>query len=139
MTTPPPDLPESWDAEDAEVKRPRSRVLMIVIGVVVALVVVGFGVWFAVNWSSGGARQADVDSALSRLGGATSVAPVVGELRPAQGLYRYRGSGTDQLVTPPKEQTEGPEMPATVRQQSNGCWTFRTSAESGRFNKLKTP
>ena len=90
-----------------------------------AIVVVAFGGWFAVRWSSGGARQADVDSARSRLGGATTVPSVRGELRPAQGLYRYRGSGTDQLVTPPKEQAEGPEMPATVRQQSNGCWTFR--------------
>jgi len=41
MTTTPPDLPESWEVEDSEVKRPRSKVLPIVGIVVVALLAVG--------------------------------------------------------------------------------------------------
>ena len=41
MTTTPPDLPESWEVEDAEVKRPRSKVLLVVGIVVVALLAVG--------------------------------------------------------------------------------------------------
>ena len=41
MTTTPPDLPESWEVEDAEVKRPRSKVFVIVGIVVVALLAIG--------------------------------------------------------------------------------------------------
>ena len=41
MTTNPPDLPESWEVEDAEVKRPRSKVFVIVGSVVVALLAIG--------------------------------------------------------------------------------------------------
>jgi hypothetical protein len=52
-----------------------------------------------------------------------SVAPAA--LVPAAGVYRYRGRGTERLSLPPKSQSQGPTMPATVVHGASGCWTFR--------------
>lgn len=103
--------------------------LGVIIAVAVALaVIVGMVVW---GGSSG--REVTPEEAGERLGSVTSIPAERGVLRPEQGVYRYRGSGTDALSTPPKEQTEGPDMPATVTHRAGGCWTFRIDYHSNHW------
>jgi len=45
--------------------------------------------------------------------------------RPAPGVYRYRGPGTDTLSLPPFSQPEGPTMPGTVTLLGAHCREFR--------------
>lgn len=82
--------------------------------VVVVVVMIGFG---------GGAEPVSVDDVARPTGPTQPLRRA--ELRPEQGVYVYEGSGTDKLDVPPKEQAEGPTMPATVTHGENGCWTFR--------------
>jgi hypothetical protein len=48
-----------------------------------------------------------------------------GVLAPAEGVYEYRGHGSDSLSVLPFEQSHGPVMPGTVEHTEAGCWTFR--------------
>jgi hypothetical protein len=50
--------------------------------------------------------------------------------RPAPGVYRFAGSGTDRLSLPPLAQPEGPTMPGTVSLVGSDCWTFRIDYSS---------
>ena len=109
--------------------RRRRVALGVIVAVVVALAVIA-GV---VIWGGSSGHEVTPDEAGKRLDTATSIAPVRGVLRPAQGVYRYRGSGTDELSTPPKQQTEGPDMPATVTHRADGCWTFRIDYHSNHW------
>ncbi len=45
--------------------------------------------------------------------------------RPEAGVYQYLGEGSEHLDTPPKTQTQGPEMPGTVTHLDAGCWRLR--------------
>jgi hypothetical protein len=103
----------------------RSRRLTVAVGVL-ALVLIGAAV-FAVLWRRSGAHEVSTDEARRRyLQGSSSTQPArAAVLRPAAGVYVYRGSGTEHLSLPPKTQQQGPEMPATVTHRSDGCWTFR--------------
>jgi hypothetical protein len=88
-------------------------VVVLVAGVaVLSLVVLG-----------GGAEPVAVEDVERPTGTVEPAAPA--ELRPPQGVYLYEGGGSDRLSTPPKEQAEGPSMPATVAHREDGCWTFR--------------
>jgi len=90
---------------------------------VVVVAVLAVGALVAVRWIRGGARTVMVADVDAPSGPTVPANPTV--LRPPQGVYLYRGSGTDKLDKPPKEQSQGPTMPGTVAQQSNGCWSFR--------------
>jgi len=46
-------------------------------------------------------------------------------MRPAPGVYRYTGSGTESLTLPPLTQAEGPTMPGTLTLRGANCWDFR--------------
>ncbi len=109
---------------------PRRRRLRIVAGVVAAGFAVGVVV-FVMLWRSSGAHQVSTSAARQRFeqGSSTSLAPTTA-LRPAAGVYLYRGSGTEHLSLPPKSQSQGPQMPATVTHRSDGCWTFRIDYSS---------
>jgi len=48
-----------------------------------------------------------------------------GPLTSAEGVYLYRGSGTDRLSILSLEETQGPTMPATVTHDRDDCWTLR--------------
>ena len=105
----------------------------------VAIVAVG-AVVVVVLWNHGSARQVTVDEARRRLQGGSTTAEGVATtstgtspLRPATGVYSYTGSGTDRLETPPKEQAEGPDMPATVTDETGGCWKFRIDYSSSHW------
>ncbi len=100
--------------------------------VVLLLLVASVGI--AVRWSSTGARPVSLDEARERLASETSLPTGDPEvLRPAQGLYLYRGHGTDKIDKPPKEQAQGPDMPATVTHRPDGCWTLRIDYSSNHW------
>jgi hypothetical protein len=114
------------DASSHQTNRPRrSRRLTVAVGVVVVLMI-GAAV-LAVLWRRSGAHEVSTAEARRRYRqSASSTQPVrAAVLRPAAGVYVYRGSGTEQLSLPPKSQQQGPEMPATVTHRGDGCWTFR--------------
>ena len=106
-------------------KPPARRVSRpLLVGMVVGAVLLlgaGIGV-FAFLWQRDDARPVSVQEAGKRLDGGAAGG---GDLMPAEGVYRYEGSGTESLSTPPKSQAEGPTLPATVVHDGDGCWTFR--------------
>ena len=106
--------------------RPRRRLRRrVVAAVVVAVLLVGAGV-VAVLWNRSGAHEASTSDARRRFARSSSTElPAQSVLRPRAGVYLYRGSGTEHLSLPPKSQTQGPRMPATVTHRADGCWTFR--------------
>lgn len=120
MTPDPAEVPDQPAPEAPD--RPGRRRRWVGAGVVVAVVAAG-AVVLAVLWSRSGAEQVDVDRAAVPTGSSLPSVPAV--LRPPQGVYLYTGSGTDRLDKPPKEQSQGPEMPGTVTHRADGCWTFR--------------
>ncbi len=93
------------------------------IGIAVVLVsVVGVGLFLTFR---NNARPVGVDEAKERIAPtSTPKATAVGR-RPEPGVYRYEGSGTESLSTPPLSQEQGPTMPGTVELGDDGCWTFR--------------
>ena len=102
----------------------------------IALGVLGFFVVvlgvFAALWQRSGAHRVSTEEARRRYeqSAPSTQAPNPLVLRPAAGVYTYRGTGTDRCSVPPKDQTQGPEMPGTVTQRSDGCWTFRMDYSS---------
>lgn len=84
-------------------------------------------------WGGSTGSEVTLDEASRRLDGDTTAPPTPAVLQPAAGVYRYRGEGTDSLSVPPKEQTQGPDMPATVEHGPNGCWTFRIDFHSNHW------
>jgi hypothetical protein len=82
---------------------------------------------FVVLWRRSGAREVSTDEARRRFeaSSSTTLPPSPAVLRPAAGVYLYRGSGTEHLSLPPKSQHQGPRMPGTVTHRADGCWTFR--------------
>lgn len=105
----------------AEVNGAHRRRSRIAAGAAIAVVVV-LAV-FAFRWVTGGARPVEFDDAARPTGSTLPTEPA--ELRPEQGMYRYRGTGTDRLDVPPRSQPQGPDMPASVSHRPDGCWTFR--------------
>jgi hypothetical protein len=91
----------------------------------VALAIIGGLGVFIYLWSQTGATALAPSVAVQRFrqierGGVRTVGP-----GPAQGVYLYRGSGTETVSVPPKSQSEGPEIPGTVIDRPGGCFEFR--------------
>lgn len=101
--------------------RPHRRRWPFVLGGVVALLVVGVVVLVVVSQDR--ARPVSVDEARDRLG--TAATDEGDGERPAEGVYRYEGTGSESLSVPPLSQDQGPTMPATVEHLDEGCWSFR--------------
>lgn len=99
----------------------RRRRWPLVVGGAVVLVVVALGA--LVLSSRDRARPVSVDEARDRLG--TQATDDGGGERPAEGVYRYEGTGSESLSVPPLSQRQGPTMPATVEHLDEGCWSFR--------------
>ena len=108
-------------------QRPRRRlgrrgILLIVVVIVLA----ALGGVIAVVWLGGGSKPVSTEEAEERFHEGRTTGPQPGSrLRPAEGVYTYRGSGTEHISVPPKSQDQGPVMPATVTHGRDGCWTFR--------------
>lgn len=90
-----------------------------ILGAVVALLG-ALAVVFVVTTNH--AHEVTMSQAEARLG---PVGGSAGNGRPAPGVYRYVGSGTEHLSLPPLSQSEGPVVPGTVTWQGRTCWTFR--------------
>jgi hypothetical protein len=107
----------------------RRWIVALTVAVVVAVAVAATG--FVVLWRRSGAHQVSTDEARRRFAASSSTQPANPEvLRPAAGVYSYRGTGTERLSLPPKTQAQGPGMPATVTHRRDGCWTFRIDYSS---------
>jgi hypothetical protein len=61
-----------------------------------------------------------------------SVAPAA-PLVPAEGVYQYRGEGTERLDKPPKTQPQGPDIPGTVTRLEGNCWRFRVDYNTNHW------
>lgn len=98
------------------------------------LVVVALGVLVVVALRGGGARQASMDEARKRFHASTSTQPSPPVLlRPAAGVYEYEGRGREHLDKPPKSQSQGPVVPATLTHGADGCWEFRVDYSTGHW------
>ena len=54
-------------------------------------------------------------------------------LRPAPGVYQYRGEGTEHLDKPPLTQSQGPDIPGTVTHLEGGCWRLRVDYSTNHW------
>ncbi len=99
-----------------------------------AMIAVGFGVLAVVflgllgSWLlllNRDTRPKSVQEAVEdfRQGGTSDGGTVA--LRPSAGVYTYEGSGKERIDVPPASHSQGPEIPATVTHDDNGCWTFK--------------
>lgn len=108
---------------------PRHRGRRIALGAaLVVAVLVGVVV---VRWNQGRAKPVDIADVAAPTGSTTPQR--VAELRPPQGVYLYEGSGTAALDTPPKQQGQGPTMPATVTHLVGGCWELRIEYSTNQW------
>ena len=114
----------------------RCRRWVIVVGGIVALLVVAVAV-FAYLWSRSGARPVSVDEARRRFKSAHATPSAAGRFTPAEGVYTYRGTGSESLSSPPKSQSEGPVIPGTVTQLDGGCWSLRLDYSSNHWRRWK--
>jgi hypothetical protein len=106
-------------------ERPRHRRWPWVLGAVVLLLGGGaIVVWLTTSR----AVPVSIAQAEGRLGTNDSIGSLGN--RPAPGVYRFTGSGTDRLSLPPLSQPEGPTMPGTVSLVGSDCWTFRIDYSS---------
>jgi hypothetical protein len=101
----------------------RRRRRVVLLSVVVVLLA-GIGV-FADLWSSSGAHEVPLSQAISRFHTSTTTGDKGPASRPAQGVYRYTGGGSEHISFPPKTQSEGPLIPGTVTWIAGGCWEIR--------------
>ncbi len=104
------------------------RVLLGVAIVVAAFVGVGLFLTLRDN-----ARPVGIDEAKERIDEKSEPEGSVATRRPEPGVYRYEGSGSESLTTPPLSQSQGPSMPGTVELGDDGCWTFRIDYSSNHW------
>jgi hypothetical protein len=86
--------------------------------------------WFLNRWSSRGPEEASVDEAVDRFRSSSSAEPQSGALQPDAGVYTFTGDGEERLSFLSTGQSQGPEMPGTVRVGEDGCWTFEIEYNS---------
>jgi hypothetical protein len=113
----------------------RRRRWVIAGGIVVVLVVAAVVV--VVLWQRNTAHEVSIADARRRYErsapSSQPMAPAV--LRPAAGVYLYRGSGNEALTLPPKDHAQGPNMPATVTHRADGCWMLRIDYSSAHWQQ----
>jgi len=119
------------------------------VGILGILVVVLVGV-FAWMTLRDNARPVDIEDAKNRISttvdleakgeqgeGEQGPTPSTERVRPAPGIYRFTGEGTESLSTPPLSQSQGPEMPATVEHDGDDCWTFRIDYSTNHWQQWR--
>ena len=120
---------------------PRRRRRRVLIATAIAGVVLAAGVaTFAVLWSRDTTRPVSIAEAVQRAGRARSGADqssAATTLRPAAGIYQYRGEGTEQLDTPPRSQSQGVVIPGTVTHLGDRCWEFRVDYNTNHWQSWK--
>ncbi|MEI8000965.1 MAG: hypothetical protein WCI50_06400 [Actinomycetes bacterium] len=100
--------------------------------VVLLLLVAGWLVW---RWTASDARPVGVADAGRRFHQDHADALGASTFVPAEGVYRYRGSGSESISKPARSQAEGPEMPGTVTRRDDGCWTFRLDYSTNHWRE----
>jgi hypothetical protein len=122
---------EARTEEDRHHRRLRRLVITGVALVVVFAAALG---GFAYLWSRSGARPVGLDDARRRfLEDQVGREGPDGPYTPPEGVYAYTGSGSESLSSPPKSQSEGPEMPGTVTHGTDGCFTFRLDYSTNSY------
>lgn len=89
----------------------------------VLVLVATIGIGLALLWGGSGADEASLDEAVERFRD-RQAAGEPGFLRPAEGVYTYRGEGTEKLSILGASQEWGPTLPATVLTNGEDCWVF---------------
>jgi hypothetical protein len=113
------------DSHESATPRPSHRRRWIILGIIGGLVVVVLAGLAVIVLMREDAEQVSLTEASRRFEQAhPAVSGDGGTLAPAEGVYEYRGHGSDKLSVLPFEQTHGPIMPGTV-EHNDGCWTFR--------------
>jgi hypothetical protein len=113
-------------------RRRRRRVR--IVGVVVGVALLAGVVTLVALWNRDSSRPVSMEEARRRAGAAGSDQSG-GEVafRPAAGVYRYRGEGTEHLDKPPLTQTQGPDIPGTVTHLEGGCWRLRVDYSTNHW------
>lgn len=113
----------------------RHRRAWIIVALVGVALVVGVAT-FLVLLRRASTRSVSVDEARDRAGATgygddESATP--SPLRPAAGVYRYRGDGTERLDRPPTSEAQGPDIPGTVTHLGGGCWRLRVDYNTNHW------
>jgi hypothetical protein len=105
-----------------------------IVGVVVGVALLGGVVTLVALWNRGSSRPVSMEEARRRAGapGPDQSGGAV-PFRPAAGVYRYRGEGTERLDKPPVTQTQGPDIPGTVTHLEGGCWRLRVDYSTNHW------
>lgn len=113
----------------------RHRRAWITVALVAVVLVVGV-TSYLVLLRRASTRSVTVDEARDRAGatgygddGSATPSP----LRPAAGVYRYRGEGTERLDRPPTSEAQGPDIPGTVTHLGGGCWRLRVDYNTNHW------
>ena len=108
----------------------RARIVAAIVGVAL----LAGGATFVVLWNRGSARPVSMEEARHRAGPPGSDQSSAAEpFRPAAGVYRFRGEGTEHLDKPPVTQTQGPDIPGTVTQLQGRCWRLRVDYSTNHW------
>jgi hypothetical protein len=110
-------------------RRHRGRI----VAVVALVVALGLAVTTVVLWNRVTVRPVSLDTARQRAGLDSGPAAPAAPLIPAEGVYQYRGTGTEHLDKPPKTQPQGPDIPGTVTHLEGGCWRLRVDYNTNHW------
>ena len=103
---------------------------LLALGLVVAVVVASAAAWTVHRWQERGPHQASVGAAVDRFRSSSTLPGAHRTLTPAAGVYTYQGAGEEQLSFLSTTQSQGPDLPATVVVDRDGCWTFEIEYSS---------
>lgn len=131
------DLGASSDEPgDRPARKHHRRRWLVALGALVVLLVVVV-VFFALlelrkpGPASVGDAEKEVEEATSGDSGDSGSS----SLRPAEGVYIYKGEGSESINVPPLSQDDGSEMPAEVIHHGSDCWTFKFEYNSAHWEE----
>ena len=107
-----------------------------IVAAIVAVVLVAALATFVVLWNRVTTRPVSIAEARRRAGAAgygTDQSATATPLRPAAGIYQYRGEGTEKLDKPPRGQSQGTGIPGTVTHLGGRCWKFRVDYNTNHW------
>lgn len=117
---------------DGHARSPQHRLRRVLVAAVVVLLA-GTGVFLGL-WFATGAHEVSLSTADKRFRhDKGAAAGYVRPGRPAEGVYRYTGTGTNALSLPPKTQHDGPLIPGTVTYGADGCWRLHMDFSSNHY------
>lgn len=142
-----PDSSEVAAREPGRRRRHWARIVAVIVGVAL----LAGAATFVVLWNRTSSQPVSMDEARTRAEadvpdtdqsvGAVPEADVPGTdqsvgavpFRPAAGIYRYSGEGTEHLDKPPVTQTQGPDIPGTVTHLDGQCWRLRVDYSTNHW------